>query len=175
MSSVCQKMMESCDDKNRKSSLSIRAFIGLRPHPVDRFSAAFPPLIRRLLAGYPHVIPQIFRAFSASFAHRIGLVFFRRLCAAISEEIADCAEKKKGEKKANGLRLRKSVQRRLYSPGGGSFPPRAKSRPTPPPRRIHHRPASGRPSPRAPECLERRSGAWPQSAARLRPRSFVRR
>jgi len=55
---------------NTKTSLSIRAFIDLDPQQLNRISAAYSPLLHRFLAGYPHSNPQIFRAFSASFAHK---------------------------------------------------------------------------------------------------------
>ena len=59
----------------------------LHPQALNRFSAAFAPLLHRFLAANPQANPQIFRAFSASFAHRIVRDFFRSLCAAISEEM----------------------------------------------------------------------------------------
>ena len=67
---------------------------------LRRISAAFPPLLRRFLAGNPLVIPQIFRAFSSSFAHGDARDFFRRLYAAIPKEMAGPAEWKKGEREA---------------------------------------------------------------------------
>ena len=56
---------------------------------VDRISSCFPPHIHRFLAAIPQANPQIFRAFSASFAHRIGLAFFRSLCAANSQDLTN--------------------------------------------------------------------------------------
>jgi hypothetical protein len=93
--------------KNTKTYLSIRTFIKLDPQGLNRFSVAFSPLLHRLTAGYPHANPQIFRAFSASFAHGIVLDFFRSVCAAMAQEIADGAGEKKGEKKANARRCGK--------------------------------------------------------------------
>jgi len=61
----------------------------LHPQEVDRFSAAFAPLLRCFIAANPQVNPQIFRAFSASFAHAIVRLDFRRLCAANSQELAN--------------------------------------------------------------------------------------
>jgi len=89
------------DEKNTKTDLSIRAFINLDPQLLNRFSAAFSPLLHRFIAGYPHANPQIFRAFSASFAHWIVREFFRSVCAGIAQELADRAGKKNGEKEAN--------------------------------------------------------------------------
>jgi hypothetical protein len=71
--------------ENRETDLSIRAFIELLPQIVDRISDCFPPLMHRFLAAIPQANPQIFRAFSASFAHGIVREFFRSLFAAISQ------------------------------------------------------------------------------------------
>ncbi|PYQ48956.1 MAG: hypothetical protein DMF59_14685 [Acidobacteria bacterium] len=54
---------------------------------LDRISVAFPPLSHRILAGYPPTNPQIFRAFSASFAHVVVRLLFRNLCAVISQDL----------------------------------------------------------------------------------------
>jgi hypothetical protein len=81
--------MNSSGKENSEISLSIRGFKHLVPQAVDRFSVAYPPHIHRILAGYPHANPQIFRPFSASFAHGFVRIFFRSLCAAIPEELAN--------------------------------------------------------------------------------------
>ena len=81
--------MKSSGKENIETNLSIRGFIGLVPQRLDHISGAFPPLIHRFLAAIPQANPQIFRAFSASFAHRIVRDFFRRLFAANSQELAD--------------------------------------------------------------------------------------
>jgi len=62
--------------------------MNLHPQAVNLFSAAFAPLLHRFLATNPQANPQIFRAFSASFAHAVGRTDFRRLCAANSQELA---------------------------------------------------------------------------------------
>jgi len=71
--------------KNSEKDLSIRGFRELLPQFVDAISGRFPPHIHRFLAAIPQTIPQIFRGFSASFAHGIVREFFRRLFAAISQ------------------------------------------------------------------------------------------
>ena len=76
-------------------------FINLHPQSINDFSGAFALLIRRFLATNPQANPQIFRAFSASFAHAVVRLFFRSLCAAISQELANSSGKKNGETKAN--------------------------------------------------------------------------
>ena len=81
--------MKSSRTENRETDLSIRAFRELLPHIVDRISGRFPPLMHRFLAAIPQVNPQIFRAFSASFAHGIVREFFRSLFAAISQVLTD--------------------------------------------------------------------------------------
>jgi len=73
--------------QNTPTSLSIRAFIDLVPQIVDRISGCFPPHIHRFIAGIPQANPQIFRPFSASFAHEIVRELFRSLCAAISQDL----------------------------------------------------------------------------------------
>jgi hypothetical protein len=75
--------------ENRETDLSIRAFRELLPQIVDRISGCFPPLMHRFLAAIPQANPQIFRAFSASFAHGIVREFFRSLFAAISQVLTD--------------------------------------------------------------------------------------
>jgi hypothetical protein len=80
--------VKSCFEENIKSGLSIRVTINLHPQGPNRFSAAFSPLLHRFIAGFPQPNPQIFRPFSASFAHGIGRIFFRSLCAAISQALA---------------------------------------------------------------------------------------
>ena len=79
--------MESSRIQNTETDLSIRAFRELVPQIVDPISGCFPPHIHRFLAAIPQVNPQIFRAFSASFAHGIVRRLFRRLCAAISQDL----------------------------------------------------------------------------------------
>ena len=83
----------------------------LLPQFALHISGCFPPLMHRFLAANPQANPQIFRAFSASFAHRIVRALFRSLCAAISQLLADCAGKKNGENEAKPIVLRKNVRR----------------------------------------------------------------
>jgi hypothetical protein len=75
--------------ENSKTGLSIRAFRELVPQIVGRISSSFPPHIHRFLAAIPQANPQILRAFSASFAHGIVRRLFRRLCAAISQDLTN--------------------------------------------------------------------------------------
>jgi hypothetical protein len=62
--------------------------MNLHPQALNRFSAAFAPLLHRFIAANPQANPQIFRVFSASFAHAIVRPDFRRVCAANSQELA---------------------------------------------------------------------------------------
>ena len=73
----------------QQNELKYSRFMNLHPQPLNRFSAAYSPLLHCLLAANPQPNPQIFRAFSASFAHDGVRDFFRSLCAAISQELAD--------------------------------------------------------------------------------------
>ena len=75
--------------RERQIELKYSQIINLDPQPLNRFSAAFQPLLRRFLAANPQANPQIFRAFSASFAHAAVRLFFRSLCAANSQELAN--------------------------------------------------------------------------------------
>ena len=81
--------MNSSQIVNTESDLSIRTFSELVPQIVDHISGSFPPHIHRFLAAIPQANPQIFRAFSASFAHGIVRRLFRRLCAAISQDLTN--------------------------------------------------------------------------------------
>jgi hypothetical protein len=81
--------MESSRIENTEKDLSIRAFRELVPQIVDRISGRFPPHIHRFLAAIPQANPQIFRAFSASFAHAVVRRLFRSLCAAISQDLTN--------------------------------------------------------------------------------------
>jgi len=81
--------MNSSRFNNVGTSLSIRGFSHLVPQFVDRISCCFPPHIHRFLAAIPQANPQIFRAFSASFAHRTVLAIFRSLCAANSQDLTN--------------------------------------------------------------------------------------
>jgi hypothetical protein len=100
--------VKSYAEENTKLGLSIRTFIELDPQLLNRISIAFPPLLHRFIAGYPHMNPQIFRAFSASFAHWLVREFFLSLCAGIAQELADGAGEKKGERKAKSPRCGKT-------------------------------------------------------------------
>ena len=102
--------MKSSRMENSETDLSIRGFIDLVPQIVSRISSRFPPHIHRFLAAIPQGNPQIFRAFSASFAHGIVREFFRSLCAAISKDLTNSAGKKNGEKEAKLVRLRKNFR-----------------------------------------------------------------
>ena len=73
----------------RENELKYSRVMHLHPQQVNCFSAAFAPLLHRFLAANPQANPQIFRAFSASFAHISGRDFFRSLCAAISQGLAN--------------------------------------------------------------------------------------
>ena len=75
--------------KEHQNELKYSQIINLHPQGLNRFSAAFAPLFRRFLAANPQGNPQIFRAFSASFAHAAVRSFFRSVCAANSQELAD--------------------------------------------------------------------------------------
>jgi hypothetical protein len=97
--------------ENTKTYLSIRDFIELVPQIVDVNSEGFRPHIHWFLAAIPQGNPQIFRAFSASFAHGIGRQLFRSLCAAISQDLTNSAGEKMSEKEAKLVVLRKSVRR----------------------------------------------------------------
>lgn len=99
----------------------------LDPQALNGFSAASPPQIRRILAANPQPNPQIFRPFSASFAHRIVLPIFRSLCAAFSQEMTGSAGEKNGEKKAGAAVLRKTALRGARVPRGSSFQPKRKA------------------------------------------------
>jgi hypothetical protein len=81
--------MESSRTENIETDLSIRAFIDLVPQIVDHISGCFPLHIHRFLAAFPQPNPQIFRAFSASFAHAVVRRLFRNLCAAISQDLTN--------------------------------------------------------------------------------------
>src|ERR1700720_3433779 len=89
-------------------SVKYSRFQPLSPQALDRFSAAYSPSFRRLLAAFPHANPQYFRAFSTSFAHAGGRGYFRRFCAAISQENSGLDRKKNGRKGGGGGRLRKT-------------------------------------------------------------------
>jgi len=89
---------------------------------LNRFSAAYSLVLRRLLAANPQPNPQIFRAFSASFAHVVVRDFFRRLCAAISQELATWAAKK-WRKGGEICVLRKTVRGWRFAAGRSRFPP----------------------------------------------------
>jgi len=65
--------------------------MGLVPQAIDGISTAFPPLPNCFLAANPQANPQIFRAFSASFAHRDVRRLFRSLFAAISQDLTNPA------------------------------------------------------------------------------------
>jgi len=97
--------------ENTKTYLSIRDFIELVPQILGRNSGGFRPHIHRFTAAIPQANPQIFRAFSASFAHGIGRQLFRSLCAAISQDLTNSAGEKRGEEEAKRVVLRKSVRR----------------------------------------------------------------
>ena len=85
----------------QQNELKYSRFRNLHPQPLNRFSAAYSLVLRRLLAANPQPNPQIFRAFSASFAHVVVRDFFRRLCAAISQELATWAAKKMAKRRRN--------------------------------------------------------------------------
>jgi len=109
---------------NNESNLTIRDISELDPQELRFVSPGFRPLSRCFLAAIPQVNPQIFRAFSASFAHGLVRVFLRSVSAAISQELANSAAKKNGEKKANGARLRKKQFAVRSSQFAAGFPPR---------------------------------------------------
>jgi hypothetical protein len=74
--------------RQRKNELKYSRFINLHPQALNRFSAAFAPLLHRFIAANPQGNPQIFRAFSAPFAHGLVRPDFRSVCAANSQELA---------------------------------------------------------------------------------------
>jgi hypothetical protein len=74
--------------RQRKNELKYSQIMHLHPQVLNLFSAAFAPLLHRFIAANPQANPQIFRAFSAPFAHAIVRRDFRRLCAANSQELA---------------------------------------------------------------------------------------
>ena len=82
------KKSEVIAHEQRKNELKYSRFINLHPQALSGFSAAFALLLRRFLAANPQVNPQIFRAFSASFAHAAVRHDFRSVCAANSQELA---------------------------------------------------------------------------------------
>jgi len=88
--------------REQQIELKYSPCIDLHPQWLNCFFAAFSPLLHRFIAANPQPNPQIFRAFSASFAHAAVRKFFRSLCAAISQPLAGSAGKKNGEKEANG-------------------------------------------------------------------------
>ena len=108
--------------ENRKSSLSIRNSINLHPQALSRFSTAFAPLLHRFIAANPQANPQIFRAFSACFAHAVVRRIFRSVCAAISQELASSAAKKNGERAANQRSCGKLGLGQLRTKNGERFP-----------------------------------------------------
>jgi len=115
--------VKSYDEQNTKTKLSIRTFIELDPQRLNRFSAAYSPLLHCFIAGYPHVNPQVFRAFSASFAHPTMVEFFRSVCAGIAQELADWTAKKNGEKEANFASCGKNPVRGSRFAFRARFPP----------------------------------------------------
>ena len=71
-----------------ENELKYSQLMYLHSQVLHLFSAAFALLLHRFIAANPQANPQIFRAFSASFAHAIVRLDFRRLCAANSQELA---------------------------------------------------------------------------------------
>jgi len=88
---------------NTESNLTIHDISELDPQELRSISRGFRPLSHRLLAANPQSNPQIFRAFSASFAHAAVRLFFRSVYAAISQVLANSADEKKGEKQAKSV------------------------------------------------------------------------
>ena len=84
--------------------------MNLHPQALNLFSARFAPLLHRFIAVNPQANPQIFRAFSACFAHAVVREYFRSLYAVISQVLTNSAGKKNGEKEAKALTLRKNVR-----------------------------------------------------------------
>jgi hypothetical protein len=116
------KKSEAIVKKERGNEPNYSHLMNLTPQELRSISPAFRPLSHRLLAANPQANPQIFRAFSASFAHGVVRLFFRSVCAAISQELANSAGEKKGEKQAKRAPLRKTVRSSRFAVRRGCFP-----------------------------------------------------